>query len=84
MFTQIPDFPEYEISRDGIVRTIADAHPLPVFTHPSGQEYVRFRVAPSKYRSRNINILLFEIYGAGSAEAAGMDEPNMRRAMVQR
>lgn len=81
-FKPIPDFPAYQINREGSVRDNA-GRVLTVKLTSGGKPFVSLRDG-KQYRSRSINVLLFETFGPGAATAAGHAEPDMKRVMAQR
>lgn len=83
-FTPIPEFPGYEIDRAGHVRRADSKGVLELQHRPSGSTFVNMRQGPGKWRSRSINVLLVETFGAGAAASAGLPEPDMGWIAKQR
>lgn len=81
-FEPITDFPGYEINREGDVRKVS-GQLLTVRHTSSGKPFFSLRYG-RQYRSRSVNVLLFETFGPGAATAAGHPEPDMNRVKAQR
>ena len=72
------EFPEYEISRAGVVRRVGGRAVSARVKQGSGVQWVQLSRDYKQY-GRTLSVLLVEAFGPGAAQAAGIKEPDMRR-----
>jgi len=82
-YRRLVEFPEYEISRAGVVRRVGGKAVSARVKQGSGVQWVQLSRNYKQY-GRTLSVLLVEAFGPGAAEAAGIKEPDMARVRRSR